>query len=78
MSAGQADYVEAGALALAIAADLSSGDIVGALKKGRQLVDQLVLMVPVDKLKDDLTETDRRFADLSADVAEEIKLDESK
>lgn len=70
-----ADVVMLGEEAAALAIDIASGNYVEALKKVRSLADQLVLLVPVDGLKEDLTDSDRRFADLSADVAEAIKLD---
>ena len=75
MSVGQADYVLAAETAAAIVIDIGTANYVEALKKARALADQLVLMVPVDGLKEDLTDSDRKFADLAADVAEAEKLD---
>lgn len=69
------DLVLAGETAAALALDIAAGDVVAALKKARQLAEQLVLLVPADMLKDDLTESERNFTDLAADVAEAIKLD---
>ncbi len=41
----------------------------------KELLGLAVDMVPVDQLKAFLTERDRVWADLAADVAEEVKLD---
>jgi hypothetical protein len=72
------DAVLAAEAAVAIGIDIAAGKFLEALKKTRMLADTLVLMVPVDQLKADLTERDRTFVDLEADVAEAIKLDSTK
>lgn len=63
--------VKAAELGIAI----SEGRVADALKAARALVDDLVMLIPPDMLKEDLTDADRRFADLTVDVAEAIKLD---
>jgi hypothetical protein len=72
------DAVLAAEAAVAIGIDIAAGKFLEALKKTRMLADALVLMVPVDQLKADLTERDRTFVDLESDVAEAIKLDSTK
>jgi hypothetical protein len=72
------DAVLAVEATVAIGIDIAAGKFLEALKKTRTLADTLVLMVPVDQLKADLTDRDRTFVDLEADVAEAIKLDSGK
>jgi hypothetical protein len=72
------DAVLAAESTVAIGLDIAAGKFLDALKKTRTLADTLVLMVPVDQLKADLTDRDRTFVDLEADVAEAIKLDSTK
>lgn len=43
----------------------------------RIIMGVLADLIPVDELKEFLTDRDRIFADLTADVAEQIKLDGS-
>ena len=70
------ETVEAAALKLAEAAfDVRNGRISDALTKLSEVERSLVGELPVDALKDYLTDRDRRFADMAVDVAEAIKVD---
>ncbi len=70
------ETVEAVAVKLAEAAvDVRDGRIADALTKLVECERLLVGELPVDALKDYLTDRDRRFADLAVDVAEAIKVD---
>lgn len=75
MSAGSAQ--DAALTAIQVGAALVAGDMKGALRLARLLVDEVILLVPPGDLKDDLTDTDRTFGDLAADVAEQIKVGSS-
>lgn len=70
MSNAQAKGIEAALVSLGVA----SGSITPA-DGAKQLLGIAVDMVPVDQLKAFLTERDRIWADLAADVAEQIKLE---
>lgn len=72
MSDAAAKGIEAAFVALGVA----SGAIPPA-DGAKQLLGIAVDMVPVDQLKEFLTERDRIWADLAADVAEEIKLEKT-
>ena len=72
------DAIEAGLTAIQVGVAISEGRFADALRLTRELADDLVLLVPVDQLKGDLTPTDRVFGDLAADVAEQIKLKSSE
>lgn len=72
------DGTAAAITAIQVGVAIGSGRFAEALRLARQLVDEIVLLVPVDDLKDDLTDTDRTFGDLAADVAEQIKVGSSK
>ncbi len=58
-----------------LVADVLAGDRTDAVAVARQLMAIAVDMIPVDQLKEFLTERDRNFADLATDVAEELKLE---
>ena len=60
-----------------LALDIATGDRQDAVNVVRELMILAADMIPVDELKEFLTDRDRIFADLSADVAEQIKLDGS-
>lgn len=75
MSAGQAEFVAAGLKLVELGTDLSEGRIADAVKAGNDLMDILVMMIPPEDLKQFLTDYDRKIADLTADVYEDIKLD---
>ncbi len=62
--------IEAALVALGVA----NGSI-DPVDGAKRLTGLAVDMIPVDQLKAFLTERDRTWADLAADVAEEIKLD---
>jgi len=68
------DNIDAALTTIQIGVAVSGGQFAEALRLARQLVDTLILLVPVDQLKDDLTDNDRTFGDLAADVAEQIKV----
>ena len=53
---------------------LALGDRSDAVEAARELTGLAIDMIPVNELKPFLTERDRIWADLAADVAEEIKL----
>jgi hypothetical protein len=65
---------QAGVQAALVALGVASGSITPA-DGARQLLGLAVDMIPVDELKQFLTERDRIWADLAADVAEQIKLE---
>ncbi len=58
-----------------IGIDLATGDRKDAGVAAKELLGMAVDMIPVDEMKDFLTERDRIFADLATDVAEQIKLE---
>jgi len=60
-----------------LALDIATGDRQDAVNVVRELMILAADMIPVDELKEFLTDRDRIFADLSADVVEQIKLDGS-
>lgn len=66
-----------GLLLVRLGADIVAGDRKDAIATARQLMALAVEMVPVDELKEFLTDRDRIFAELATDVAEQIKLDGS-
>ena len=70
MSTPQEVGIKAALVALGVASGTTS-PVDGA----KRLLGLAVDMIPVDELKAFLLERDRIFADLAADVAEEIKLD---
>ncbi len=72
------DGTEAAVTAIQVGVAIGMGQFAEALRLARQLVDEIILLVPVDDLKDDLTPNDRTFGDLAADVAESIKVGNSK
>jgi hypothetical protein len=55
--------------------DLATGNRSDASAAAKELMGMAVDLVPVEDLKDFLTEHDRVFADLTADVLEQIKLE---
>jgi hypothetical protein len=61
-------------LLLRLGVDVALGDRQDAAAVARELLALAVDLVPVDELKEFLTDRDRVFADLETDVAEEIKL----
>lgn len=61
-------------LLLELAADIDAGRISEAIAVSKKLAGFAVDLIPVDALKDSLTDRDRRWIDLSVDIAEEIKL----
>lgn len=65
----------AGMKAFELGVAISEGRLLDALKAARALEDDLVMLIPPELLKEDLTDSDRRFADLGADVAEATKLE---
>lgn len=70
------EALEATALKLAeVAADIKEARFADALTKLSEIERLLVGELPVDGLKDYLTDRDRRFADLAVDIAETIKVD---
>ena len=58
-----------------LALDITSGRITDALTVARRLFALSTDAIPVEDLKDYLTDRDRMFADLAADVAESIKVE---
>jgi hypothetical protein len=57
--------------------DLATGDREDAGTAAREIMALTVSMIPVDDLKGFLTETDRIFAELAADCAEQLKVGSS-
>lgn len=64
-----------GLLLLRLAVDVIAGDRKDAVDVARQLMAIAVSIIPVDELKEFLSEQDRTFADLATDVAEQLKLE---
>ena len=72
------DKAKALAIGLTVARigfDLATGNRTDAGAAARELLNMAVDLIPVDELKDFLTERDRIFADRTVDVLEEIKLE---
>jgi hypothetical protein len=65
---------EAGIEAALVALGVANGGISPA-SGARQLLGLAIDMIPVDHLKEYLTDRDRAWADLAADIAEAIKVD---
>lgn len=65
----------AGAKLTELGIDIIEGRITDAVSAGHQLTAILLTMIPVDQLKAFLTPEDKVFADLSVDIAEQIKLE---
>jgi len=61
-------------LLVRLVADVLAGDKKDALAVAKELAMLAIEMVPVDELKAFLSDRDRIFADLSADLTEEAKL----
>lgn len=68
-------FEQGAALLTEAAIDVQEGRFKDALAKLGQVEQLLVGSLPVDDLKDYLTDRDRRFADLAVDVAEAVKVD---
>jgi len=62
--------IQAASVALGVATG-ATPPVYGA----KQLLGLAIDMIPVDQLKEFLTERDRVFADLTVDVAEQMKLE---
>lgn len=73
MTKAEAAGVQAALVALAVASGAKS-----PADGARELLGLAVDMIPVDELKEFLTDRDRIWADLAADVAEQIKLEGGK
>lgn len=69
---------ETGILLIRLGADIVAGDVKDGIETARKLMGVAVDMIPVDELKEFLSNQDRIFADLSVDVAEQIKLEGEK
>jgi hypothetical protein len=65
--------LEVGVELAQLGADIAEGRITDAVTVAKRLLGLATDVIPVDALKDFLTDRDRRFADLAADVAEDIK-----
>lgn len=63
---------EAEAVFAEVLIDIAAGKYVEAARK---VFDTATELVPVDQLKEFLTDYDRQAADIATDVAEEVKLD---
>ncbi len=61
-----------------IAFDVATGDRTDAGKAARELLYLAIDMIPVAELRDFLSERDRIFADLEADVLEQLKLEATR
>ncbi len=72
-----ADPKDVGLRAAFVALGVATG-ATSPVDGAKQLLGLAVDMVPVDQLKQFLTDRDRVWADLAADVAEEIRLDGGK
>jgi hypothetical protein len=59
-------------------ADILAGNRNDALSVAKELMNEAVAMIPVEDLKGALTDRDRIFADLAADIAEQLKLEALK
>lgn len=67
--------LEVASLLLELGADIRDGKVTDAIAVSKKLAGIAVDAIPVDMLKDSLSERDRVWADLSVDIAEAIKLD---
>lgn len=65
-------------LLLRLAVDVVAGDRKDAAEVAREMMGLAVDMIPVDQLKDFLTDREKKFTDLEADVLEQIKLSGEK
>lgn len=65
-----------GILLVRLGADIIAGDVTDGLAAARSLVGVALDLVPVEELRQYLTEGDRARADLAADMIEEAKLSE--
>lgn len=61
-------------LLLRLAVDVVAGDRKDAAEVAREMMGLAVDMIPVEDLKPFLTDINRKFTDLEADVLEQIKL----
>lgn len=66
--------VVVGAQLVELGMDIAAGRYSDALTVARRLEAILVAMLPVDELKNFLRPEDRAFADMSADIAEDMKV----
>jgi hypothetical protein len=63
-----------GILLIRLGADIVAGDVTDGLAAARALVGAALDFVPVEDLRQYLTEADRARADLAVDMVEEAKL----
>lgn len=61
-------------LLLELASDIRDGRIYDAIAVSKRLAGIAVDLIPVDALKDSLSEEDKKWIDFSVDIAEAIKL----